>query len=246
MKNTPRRSIIRQSIGGSVNISRSTIIAETPRRRDAQSVRCPDYQSQCAATIYNFLANHNYPKINPNILIRPSSRTFQEIFKYIVEFISPFNFTRFEDEVLQILRQLKYPFLSELNRSQMKAITPHSWPVLQSMLMWLVELVENLNNVDGEEDEFEKLYKDFTVKSYRKFMEGEDEDSTEKDEFYRNVDGLLRNHQNTIDRLRENEEILDGKIEALKFNDNSDIRGRIEEMEQKSLKVIRLCERIPQ
>ncbi|KAF7694759.1 putative kinetochore protein NDC80 [Cucumispora dikerogammari] len=189
----------------------ATPLSMEPRRRDALEVRDPDYQSTCINTVTNFLVEHQFP-ITTKTLLNPSSKDFQNIFTSIIRKIDNIKFERFEDEAFNFLKCLKYPFISELNRSSMKTVTPHMWPVLLSMLAWLVETVNNSSVGLFSE-------KEINTKTYLCFLDGEDDEMNKIIENYK--ENILKSVENEIQDLIKKEDELKLKIKSINITDNN-------------------------
>ncbi|EHY64832.1 hypothetical protein NERG_02235 [Nematocida ausubeli] len=172
----------RNSISGEA--SRLTL-SEDPRKRQ-RNPRDKGHQEENINAITNFLASTEYDRpFSYSLLSNPSLKDFQSIFRHIQSFIDPtIEFTKkFEEEVPFFLRAIKYPYTSEINRSQLIAITPHTWPVLLSMLGWLVKIVNStyeLMNIPSIEEESKSIFYEFLYKEYANYMEGRDSNDLEE------------------------------------------------------------------
>lgn len=160
---------------------RSTLV-EDPRRRQ-RNVRDKAHQAQCVSEILDFLARKEYDlPVSVSSLSNPSLKEFQSIFRFIHSFISPpfDSGKRFEDEVVAFLRGIKYPYASEINRSQLIAITPHTLPAILAMLSWLISLINTLES-EGDcsdaspEDEVKSVFYKYLYNEYALYMEGAEE-----------------------------------------------------------------------
>ncbi|OAG32957.1 kinetochore protein NDC80 [Nematocida sp. ERTm5] len=168
----------------SSEMSRLTL-SEDPRRKQ-RNPREKTHQEENINIIINFLSSTEYDRpFSHALLSNPSSKDFQSIFRHIQSFIDPTaEFTkRIEDEAPLFLRAIKYPYISEINRSQLIAITPHTWPVLLSMLGWLVKTVNSvyeLMDVPSIEEESKSIFYEFLYKEYSNYMEGRDSNDLEE------------------------------------------------------------------
>lgn len=156
--------------------------ANTSTRRDIRQIRDKSNIQQSVLTLEQFLNNQNFPNM-PKSLTSPSAKDVQQIFKFIFSFVdSSFEYiSRFEDEAMNMLKGLKYPYISEINRSQFVAVTPHSWPVILSMFVWVIELVTFLE-VKNEEDQSQSLnslFYEHVKNGYQSFLNGTDENGDE-------------------------------------------------------------------
>lgn len=127
----------KQSLGGN---SQSSVIGKDPR-----PIREKAFQLNCIKNLISFLAKSGYDKpISQKILTAPSTKDFQQIFKFLYSQIDPtYEFgKKFEDEVPGLLKGIKYPFAGDISKSSLLAVgSIHAWPSLLAMLNWLVELI---------------------------------------------------------------------------------------------------------
>ena len=127
----------KQSLGGS---SQSNLIGKDPR-----PIREKSFQLNCIKNLIGFLAKSGYDKpISQKILTAPSTKDFQQIFKFLYSNIDPtYEFgKKFEDEVPSLLKGIRYPFAGDISKSSLLAVgSIHAWPSLLAMLNWIVELI---------------------------------------------------------------------------------------------------------
>lgn len=227
----PRRSI------GFRRTSISTIIDQSNdiKRRDQSEVRNQEYQHNCQQTVTNFLVQNSYP-INSRTLLNPSSKDFKQIFVNITSKIDKLNFDRFEDEAFNLLKCLQYPFINELNRSSLKTITPHMWPVLLSMLSWLVDTVDEINVFDNKKNE---IY----TKTYIKYLDGEDEKMNKMIEEYK--ESFVKDYLKDLDILKQKEADLEINIKEAKITNNSSLKTEIKELKDINEDLIRKIQNVP-
>lgn len=125
----------RQSLGGG-----STSVGKDPR-----PIREKSFQLNCIKNLINFLTKTGYDKpISQKILTAPSTKDFQNIFKFLYSQLDPsFDFgKKFEDEVPALLKGIRYPYAGDISKSSLLAVgSIHAWPSLLAMLNWMVELI---------------------------------------------------------------------------------------------------------
>lgn len=99
----------------------------------------------CIKNLIGFLAKSGYDKpISQKILTAPSTKDFQQIFKFLYAKIDPtYEFgKKFEDEVPGLLKGIRYPYANDISKSSLLAVgSIHAWPALLAMLNWIVELI---------------------------------------------------------------------------------------------------------
>lgn len=202
-----------------VSFPRHSILAEEVRRRDVRLVREKGYKQQCIDVILRFLDDNGYEgQVSQKILHNPSSKDFQSIFRFLYGFIDEFEFSsRFEDDVVGIMKNLKYPYCGEITKSQLSAITPHTWPVILSMCFWLVELITHSYSIgESEEKSIEDHFLDYVCNGYMKFMEGDENDATLEEEFERKVTEMYTGTFDEIDVRKAELSSLEAKIAEIK------------------------------
>lgn len=142
------------------------------RRDHGRNPRDPQYMATSIEMINEYLqistGNEQIPLLTDRC---PSYKHFQSIFKRIVSYFNPNmdsrNITSFGDEAHAIIKNMKYPYSNELNKSHLTTTNPHSWPMILSFLRWLVEMI---HLCEKSSLCTEKALTD----GYRKFMEGDD------------------------------------------------------------------------
>lgn len=205
----------RKSIGGSVASNRRSSTGPANSRRssmgvgvqqppssapskDPRPLRDRGFQMETIKNLIAFLAKSSYPyPLSQKLLVAPSARDFQSIFKFIYSQIDPtYEWSKkFEEEVLPVMKALRYPWAHELSKSQLYAVgSMHAWPGLLGMLGWMVDLVNccdildsttstsfNNNNNSNNNTAYstseatnERLFYQYLIESYKLFLEGSD------------------------------------------------------------------------
>lgn len=208
MTPNPRNSIKTPISGMKVApFPRHSVAADEIRRRDMRMVREKGYKQQCVDTILKFLVENGYDgQVSEKILHNPSSKDFQSIFKFLYGFIDDSMFSsRFEDEVVTVMRNLRYPYCGEITKSQLSAITPHTWPVILSMCNWVVELISHGASLLQQEEErsVESCFLEYVCDGYTRFMEGDEDDTGLEEEFERKVTEIYTGMFREIDRKKD-------------------------------------------
>ncbi|KAL7751748.1 kinetochore-associated Ndc80 complex subunit ndc80 [Sorochytrium milnesiophthora] len=132
--------------------------------KDPRPVRDKQYQVRIIQSILEFLAAEGYNMpVTPRTLQQPTKKDFENIFKFIYARLDPqYQYAKkFEEDVILILKSLKYPFADSISKSQLFAVgSQHSWPGILAMLHWLSELAMAANEVELE---LESLFKQQNV-----------------------------------------------------------------------------------
>ncbi|RXK42235.1 hypothetical protein M231_00593 [Tremella mesenterica] len=113
--------------------------------KDNRPIRDPTFKSNCIKNISEYLNYTRCPlPLTSKTLVSPTTKEFQGIFRFLVQDLLDPGMTwgkKFEDDCLQVLKDLKYPSPEGLGRTALGAAgDPQQWPKLLSMLNWLVEL----------------------------------------------------------------------------------------------------------
>ncbi|GAA5989700.1 hypothetical protein JCM5350_007361 [Sporobolomyces pararoseus] len=234
--------------GAGAGISSSTLVRPS---KDPREVRPRRAQERHAEEILNFLSTHQCPfSMSLQNLLGPTSNHFTQLFTFLTKLFDPsINFgsssssstqtgkgsqggqkMKFEDEVLQTLRTVQYPFTDSITKSHLQSIgSMQSWPNMLAMLHWLavtIDAREIAFNSDPElqmplpesqlpllpfEEVTSHAWFHFLNKSYDKFIAGQDEEEWEIDL------EELKTYQNQATEVQR------GRIE--------DLRGEFQDLE---------------
>ena len=112
--------------------------------RDPRQLREKNVQLVMRQDIVGWLKAHDFDT-SSNPLSNIHAKGYQMIFRQLVLIIDDgHNFSDnipLQDEVLNVLRALEYPYVSSLDSKWFAApASMHSWPSLLGVLHWLVEL----------------------------------------------------------------------------------------------------------
>ena len=172
----------RSSIGSKgAGLGNSSFSGKEPR-----PIRDKNFQNNSISALLNHLIQTGFDfPISAKILTAPSSKDFQNIFKFLYGQIDPtFVFDKkFEEEVPMLMKGLKYPFANDISKSQLQAVgSMHTWPILLAMLVWMVELVQICSGAEGGEDavvrkggESDEIFLEYLFESYKRFLAGIDD-----------------------------------------------------------------------
>lgn len=196
---------------------------------DQRPLRNKNYITLISQEIYEYLINNQFERMTDHSLTQktlknPTQKDFTVIFKFIYNKLdSSHEFSKAIDiEVFALLKNLGYPFLDTINRSQISAVGGQNWPSFLGMLYWLVKLNINMEDIletglDGSiiwsQVDPEKILMDFLTKSYRGFLH-------EKDDYDSNLIKLSQDFQNLKVKLNEDIENLQQENLNLKNQHN--------------------------
>jgi kinetochore protein NDC80 len=120
-------------------------------KKDPRPLTDKSYQQGCVRRLCAFLTTNGYTRdVKPRTLMQaPSTKEFLYILNFLLEFHSSFltvNGIKLEEEIPYTLKLLGYPF--SVSKNHLLSIgSPHSWPIMLGVLVWLMEPLEtNLFN----------------------------------------------------------------------------------------------------
>ncbi len=192
--------------------------------KDLRPVRDKQYQQQCIRHIVDYLQSSGYPhQVVQKTLQTPTQKEFVSIFKYLYAKLDPrYHFVKKIDEDVQYcMKALKYPFASDISRSQLAAVgSPHSWPNMLAMLSWLVETIvmtDKLLTGEIEPEEVgdnhsEKIFFNYLTKAYQVFLAGADDFSEMEKELEQAFDKRNGHILSEIERLGDDNDRLEKEL----------------------------------
>ncbi|KAJ1891229.1 kinetochore-associated Ndc80 complex subunit ndc80, partial [Coemansia sp. IMI 209127] len=179
-----RRSTMNIGIPGTISRGGSAI-------KDPRPIKDRNFMAKGQQRIMNYLSTHAYPgMLTPKTLSMPTAKDFQTIFKFLYAQLDPryMYVKKFDDEVLSVLRGIHYPYVGNISKSHIhSAGSMTTWPGLLAMLLWLVELIEcvtqmNPQNIDVNDPEFkdstqfvDRVFFDYLSRAYPVWLDSGDE-----------------------------------------------------------------------
>lgn len=128
-------------------------------KKDPRPLRDKNFQNAIQQEILDYLLNNkidiqtNHP-VSLKSLRQPTQKGFTIIFAWLYKRLDPgYVFQKsVEVELYQILRNLNYPYLETINKSQISAVGGSSWPKFLGLLHWLVKLNEKMDKISQDLD----------------------------------------------------------------------------------------------
>ncbi|CCF57874.1 hypothetical protein KAFR_0D02270 [Kazachstania africana CBS 2517] len=125
--------------------------------RDPRPLRDKNFQSAIQQEIFDYLLQNkfdietNHP-ISLKSLKQPTQKGFIIIFKWLYSRLDPgYQFTKsIEYEIYQILKNLQYPYLETINKSQISAVGGSSWHKFLGLLHWLIRVNIKLDKLSSD------------------------------------------------------------------------------------------------
>ncbi|XP_029366978.1 kinetochore protein NDC80 homolog isoform X1 [Echeneis naucrates] len=213
----------------------------TEKIKDARPLHDKSYVQQCIRQLHEFLTEQGYPgTLSAKTLQSPSTKEFVKMFEFIYRQLDPtFEMpnSKVEEEVPAILKALRYPFV--LSKCSMYSVgAPHTWPQALGALMWLIDNVkinwslskqellfsdfcEDGDNIE-EGAEYNKLFLDYTVETYSKFMQGDDTFEDEDEAFLTKLKKLYNVDEALLASMEDKHRILSDEVDRLEKENQTD------------------------
>ncbi|EGF78856.1 hypothetical protein BATDEDRAFT_90028 [Batrachochytrium dendrobatidis JAM81] len=229
-----RMSLGRQSMGfgGRPSLSSVSLSGQASSiTKDPRPLKEKQWQTKAIKQLVSFLAQTGCPvPISAKKLTAPSSKDFADVFKFLYRKLEPNHEfkSKIEEELLSLLRTLRYPFAEQINKSQLFSIgSPHAWPTFLGILHWLMEeimcciefdeqsQIDDNNDTMGDSRQPEKIFHDYVIRTYIAFLEGSDDfDAIDRElmgSFDRKNEVTIRD----VERLRREHQALEEEMAVL-------------------------------
>ncbi|MBN3296072.1 NDC80 protein, partial [Amia calva] len=211
------------------------------KMKDPRPLHDKAFVQQCIKQLWEFLSENGFPNsVTIKSLQSPSTKEFLKIFAFIYSFLDPtfqMPTSKIEEEVPRVLRDLGYPFA--LSKSSMYSVgAPHTWPQILGSLIWLIDNVKLFNNMkkqdllfggfsEGSVDiedgvEFNKMFMEYTAKTYDRFMQGADTFEEEDEEYRQKIKKIYNVDESHLEAVSEKHRILCEEVERLEKESQQD------------------------
>lgn len=204
--------------------------------QDPRPLRNGAYQAKIGQELLDYLTHNNFElqmkhSLRQNMLKSPTTNDFNMIFQWLYHRIDPaYRFQKSIDvEVPPILKQLRYPYVKNISKSQLAAPGGQNWSTFLGLLHWMMQLAQMLDRYEaGEYDEAcaeagidvsgDRIIFRFLSGAYRDWLQVDDGDDENDD-----ADRLLVPHVEAMaaefgqgnQRYAEEMKILEAEHEAL-------------------------------
>ncbi|TIA89163.1 hypothetical protein E3P81_03058 [Wallemia ichthyophaga] len=245
----PRSSVYgRQSIAPSASHHQISSFLPPPRPlpRDPRPLKDRNYINELKELVHKHLLECGYPfPVTAKTLTSPTTKDFQSMFRFLYTdildpaFIWAKDFhgkpRKFEEEVLMILRDLRYPVADSISKTQLQAASAqHIWPSMLAMLSWLADMTRTMQHwytPDVCDDPqlahpadiyppdipnwYEKVSYEYASSTYVAFLQNEDEfpnENAELEDIYKRQDDEILKE---VEELEKENQILRKDLEKL-------------------------------
>lgn len=207
---------------------RSSAFEGASSKVDPRPIKEKSFSSFCVRTLLEYLTSHNYDyAISPKVLSKPSGKDFNNIVLFLFrQFDVHYACTgKFEDEVIAMFKQLKYPV--PISKTALTSVgAPVTWPPLLASLVWMIELLEydeaagHGESTDDYEHSVadEKSFYKYLSTGYGLFLCGEDEKYMElEQEFVHHSSDTIQSISNQVKHIEEENQELEHELMALEL-----------------------------
>jgi len=232
-----RNAAVDRKSGGGRRSSMGVASSSRGVRVDPRPITDKNYVKENIRKLILFLTSHHYnQQLSPKQLSSPSTKDFKNIILFLFQQLDPnFQFgANFEDQVKMYLKRFGYPFAISKNALQ-AAGSPHTWPYLLAMLVWLMEelqyheavhLTQPLNadpmasimNITPQQvaqESEQQMFFEYVSGAYQAFLQGEDNFSVFDEALAKKFDLKNAGVSEEIDKLNARSEELQQEIAQL-------------------------------
>lgn len=244
--NMQRRSSIysRPSAGGPLGNQTFFTQAAPQKRADPRVPMSRAYKETMQQNLHDYLMQNNFEldmkhTLRPTSTTSPTQNDFNYIFQWLYRRIDPhYKFQKNIDvELPQLLKQLRYPYGTDIPKSHIFPITPNHWPKFLLIFTWMMNLAQMLNNFSrgaydqacadaGVDVQGDRIVSRFLFSAYQDWLQVSPDQDDES------ADAALEPHRQVM-----NEEFANMNVqyeEDLKMleEEHDKLKAEIEEMER--------------
>ncbi|CEP12112.1 hypothetical protein [Parasitella parasitica] len=228
---------------------------------DPRNIKDSDTQRRYLQTITEYLHRTNYKSTSQSRNIRILSSTeFHAMLKHLLLRWDPDYRPKkkFEDEVVDLLKQMGYPLRDSISRKSLLSIGAiHSNPIFFGLLYWVVQMCKA--NDLAESDDFEepiklemernslaKVFVDFTLSTYHIFMNGDDDYSVQINALTDAIGNISLATKRQISELELEAQGYKDRIAQLESQESplNDLKKRYQELTVDIAKFRAYCEKM--
>lgn len=226
----------------------ATAPAQASMIQDPRDLRNPATKARCYEDLMVFLGSRSFDtsQVGDRLRNSPHSRDFDLVFQFIHNLIDPATKVNTRDQVMDIMKDLRYPYAKSISKSQISAISSNNWHLFLGLLHWMTKLVMIMDNFDngtydhvyadaGYDITADRITFDFLGDGYRQWIDGDtDEDGNA------NLESEISKMSQRFDEANANELDLMAQLEE----DCKLLQDQLDEMGQFAPRLAELQEKI--
>lgn len=153
--NVQRRSSIYSRPSAAGPLGSHTFFTQQPpaKRQDPRGQLLKPARERMQQELAEYLAQNNFEldmkhTLRPASTVSPTQNDFNLIFQWLYKRIDPsYKFQKaIEVELPALIKQLRYPYGTEIAKSHINPITPQHWPKFLAIFHWMMQLAQMLDN----------------------------------------------------------------------------------------------------
>ncbi|KAG0635503.1 HEC/Ndc80p family-domain-containing protein [Tuber brumale] len=245
-----RSSVMRRSSMGVAAFSQMNSFfssaASATAQRDPRPLKDSGYRQEIAGKIFEYVVNNGFElemkhTLGPNSLKSPTQKDFSMVFQWLYKRFDPnYNFQKaIENEVLPILKTLRYPYASTITKSQLAAVgSMNSWPQFLGILYWMMELAVTMERFQsGEFDDAaaaegvdiaaEKIIFRYLTRCYSAWLVENDDHDEFLEEMAASFEDRQSGYKEELEMLESENEQLKKQLEEM--DESADPLKKLEE-----------------
>lgn len=195
--------------------------------RDPRPLRDRTFQATMAEEVLEYLKSQQFERISREpvdmkMLRQPMQKQFVQMFQFIYHQLDPSHqFTKSIDvEVHMLLRNLQYPYLDGITKSQLAAVGGQNWPAILGMLYWLIQQLKTVEECDrlmqealsADKGTIDVIQDEYAAKAYRAHAMGETDFSDLDKEAFKGYETYAGEMYETLERAKAEMDRLDKEI----------------------------------
>ncbi|KAN0066029.1 kinetochore-associated Ndc80 complex subunit ndc80 [Thecaphora frezii] len=220
----------RKSIGGRISIAPGNMINTTSSGvRETRPIKDKHYKARAGAILKEYLEKTGFAMVGWDAnkgVHEPTQSAFVGMFRHIYQTCIDESFKlgadgkKFEDEVLMLMKEIKYPAAEELSKTKLTAAgSQNNWPYCLAMLEWMINLGTSADTIGAgpvsrvdEEDDLQSLFFPYLWKCYDRFWENQDSYPEEYEELGACFDRKNAAIEQELKQLHEEYEKLESEL----------------------------------
>jgi len=214
------------------------------KRADPREPMGKAMRERMSQELHDYLAQNGFEldmkhSLRPTSTTSPTQNDFNYMFQWLYKRIDPsYKFQKNIDvELPQLMKQLRYPYGTDISKSHIYPITPQHWPKFLRMFHWIMQLAQMLDNFTrgayndacaeaGIDLSGDRIVFNFLFSAYQTWLQvGPDEDDDAADAALVPYKQLMNEEFATINARYE------GELKMLE-EENEKLKTQIEEIER--------------
>lgn len=239
---TQRRSSVysaRPSAGLGPAVHQSFFATAPPQNgipTDPRRLKDPNTRAQMGQEIIEFLSQRNFEmemkhSLTHKSMSSPTGKDFTTMFQFLYHCIDPsYRFQKpIEAEVPPLLKQMRYPFEKNIQRSQLTAVGGNGWSAILGLLHWMMNLAKIMEEYStgiydeacieaGYDISADRITFQFLSDAYKEWLSIEDDDDDDAEAQRRikpHIDAMAAKFEQANQANLEQVKVLEAEGKAL-------------------------------